>query len=167
MVLMPMFPCKDIDMKHVGLAVLTARASPVSLTVLPNFDLSRAIARVAKEHPDWTAERLERAEADYRIFLATAKQNPKGNRPSKDVDEVWHAHILHTKAYVTDCAAYFGHYFHHEPDERPKTRVHAGDCQGGGDGCTACGSGCSGGGTIRAAADCGDACEGSSCLGHD
>ena len=35
--------------------------------------------------------------------------------PSRAIDEFWHNHILHTKNYVQDCLAIFGHYLHHEP----------------------------------------------------
>jgi hypothetical protein len=43
---------------------------------LPTFDLSRIIDRVRKEHREWPEERIQRAEADYRRFLACGKANP-------------------------------------------------------------------------------------------
>ena len=116
------------------------------VALLPTMDLSRFVARVRRENPDWTEERLAAAEAGYRQFWFEAKSIPN-HRPSRDVDEIWHAHILHTREYIRDSQAYFGYYFHHTPDNGGKAK--AGDCQGGGDGCTACSSGCSGGGTIH------------------
>ena len=35
--------------------------------------------------------------------------------PSAKVDEVWHSHILFTKAYEQDCKRVFGAFFHHKP----------------------------------------------------
>lgn len=36
--------------------------------------------------------------------------------PSKDIDDVWHAHILYTKQYEKDSQALFGKFFHHNPE---------------------------------------------------
>ena len=35
--------------------------------------------------------------------------------PSYEIDEVWHAHILHTKEYMDFCLELFGKYLHHQP----------------------------------------------------
>ncbi len=126
----------------------TAARGAMLASLLPTMDLSKFIARVEREELGWTQERLDAAEAGYRLFWLEAKSTPN-HRPSRDVDKIWHAHILHTREYMQDCQEYFGHYFHHTPDNGGKAKV--GDCQGGGDGCTACSSGCTGGGTLRAA----------------
>ena len=78
------------------------------------------MARVAKENPTWDAKRLAEAESEYRSFLAVAKATPgqDHHNTSVDMDAVWHSHILHTRQYHTDCAQFFGHYFHHAPSER-------------------------------------------------
>ena len=34
---------------------------------------------------------------------------------NKIMDNMWHFHILDTRAYVKDCDAVFGHYLHHYP----------------------------------------------------
>ncbi len=81
----------------------------------PTVDLERVAARVAKEHPDWLDERLERAEGDYRLFLMCVAAKGGPLTPSEDVDTMWHAHILHTQDYMQFCDAYFGHYMHHLP----------------------------------------------------
>lgn len=88
-----------------------------TLAAIPNFDLTHVMSRVAKENPDWTPERLNSAENAYRVFMAQAKATPREehHNPSKDMDEVWHSHILHTRQYVADCSAYFGFFFHHTP----------------------------------------------------
>jgi hypothetical protein len=35
--------------------------------------------------------------------------------PSKEIDYIWHAHILDTKKYHQDCIDIFGTYLHHDP----------------------------------------------------
>ena len=42
---------------------------------------------------------------------------------SKDVDEFWHTHILHTMKYTEDCERVFGTYLHHNPDIGERTPV--------------------------------------------
>lgn len=103
----------------------TARIGPTNTTQgsfhmmgLPAFDLSVVMARVSREHADWSPDRLAQAELDYRAYLAKGKLDGSVKHiPSKDVDEVWHAHILFTKQYHRDCDDYFGFYFHHVPFE--------------------------------------------------
>lgn len=83
---------------------------------LPTFDLSKVVERVKSEHPDWSKDRLDNAAVEYRQFLAISKTSEgHGLIPSKDADEIWHAHIIHTIDYVRDCQAYFGYYLHHVP----------------------------------------------------
>jgi hypothetical protein len=35
--------------------------------------------------------------------------------PAKDIDEMWHQHILHTLKYAQDCERVFGRFVHHSP----------------------------------------------------
>jgi len=97
------------------------------------LDLDVVTKRVSEEHPDWTKERLNTAEQEYRkwLFLCTIKPSGvclgMGATPgSKDVDEVWHAHILFTRKYQADCQRLCGYFVHHEPTletDDPKTGV--------------------------------------------
>ena len=41
--------------------------------------------------------------------------------PSREVDEAWHEFILDTREYSGFCAAAFGEYLHHTPDEAMRT----------------------------------------------
>ena len=64
----------------------------------------------------WTAERADRTEKQYRAFLFLAlRQNGLSLVPSLDIDEMWHAHILDTRKYMSDCARFLGEYLHHYP----------------------------------------------------
>lgn len=51
------------------------------------------------------------------------------NVPSKEVDEVWHTFILHTKLYEEYCKKEFGTFIHHNP-HLPAKKV---NCNGEGD----------------------------------
>lgn len=65
---------------------------------------------------DWSAERVGETELLYRKYLALLLAYP-GERlpPSVVIDTFWHAHILDTRAYVSDCEMLFGEYLHHHP----------------------------------------------------
>lgn len=68
------------------------------------------------EENGWTAETTAEVEGLYRKFLALNLRYP--NRkicPSGPIDEFWHAHILDTQAYATDCMRLFGRMLHHFP----------------------------------------------------
>jgi|GEM_PF-1788690 len=61
-------------------------------------------------------EIADQAIAEYRKFLVLARL---GYGPlemfSRQVDEVWHAHILFTRDYAEFCQMAFGRFFHHQP----------------------------------------------------
>lgn len=64
----------------------------------------------------WDEARVERALYEYRQFLALMLWHPEAFIvPSEDIDEVWHAHVLHTARYEADCEAIFGRFQHHAP----------------------------------------------------
>lgn len=56
------------------------------------------------------------AELEYRRFLTLKRLYPSvALVPSKQVDAIWHAHILDTRAYREDCQQVFGHFVDHFP----------------------------------------------------
>ena len=63
----------------------------------------------------WTAEQCESAEIEYKRYLNLCLKHGKGIVPNKIMDNMWHFHILDTRAYVKDCDKVFGHYLHHYP----------------------------------------------------
>jgi hypothetical protein len=64
----------------------------------------------------WTIADATRCANAYKNFLFLQKKYfSEFLTPSKEIDEFWHNHILHTKNYFQDCQAIFGHYLHHEP----------------------------------------------------
>ncbi len=64
----------------------------------------------------WSADTVAEGEHLYRKYLALKMVYPKKTiSPTQLIDEFWHAHILDTKAYTTDCQKLFGRYLHHYP----------------------------------------------------
>jgi hypothetical protein len=67
----------------------------------------------------WTREYAESVERAYRSYLTVLVRHLEDVEDvvvSKDVDQFWHTHILHTMKYTEDCERVFGTYLHHNPD---------------------------------------------------
>lgn len=68
------------------------------------------------DEAEMTVKEWDIAELEYRRFLTLKVLYPNvGLVPSKVIDKIWHAHILDTRAYRTDCEAVFGHFIDHYP----------------------------------------------------
>jgi len=64
----------------------------------------------------WSAEHVEEVELGYKRFLALLAMHPGQQlAPTRDIDKFWHAHILDTRKYATDCELIFGGFLHHNP----------------------------------------------------
>ncbi|HYP69099.1 MAG TPA: glycine-rich domain-containing protein-like [Thiobacillaceae bacterium] len=58
---------------------------------------------------------IRTAELRYRKFLKLAAKYPDVERsPARDIDEVWHLHMLHPRAYAEDCNRIFGTILDHD-----------------------------------------------------
>jgi hypothetical protein len=74
------------------------------------------LKRKLVEEKGWTSEVCDEVEGLYRKFLALNMRYPDRKIcPSGPIDEFWHAHILDTRAYATDCERLFGSILHHFP----------------------------------------------------
>ncbi|QSL93962.1 hypothetical protein JWV26_06275 [Ectopseudomonas toyotomiensis] len=70
----------------------------------------------ASSEAEMSAEQWEAAELEYRRFLTLKCLYPAvALVPSKQVDAIWHAHILDTRAYREDCHQVFGRFIDHYP----------------------------------------------------
>ncbi len=80
-----------------------------------NFDL--AIEKVLEvKSGEWSLQRAEKAVENYKRYMAITKALGGIQLvPNGDIDEIWHMHILDTRAYMRDCDALFGEYLHHYP----------------------------------------------------
>lgn len=64
----------------------------------------------------WTQQQTTRAIAKYIAFLLLVYLYPNSQLvPTKEIDVVWHNHILDTSKYTKDCQLLFGHFLHHFP----------------------------------------------------
>ncbi|MBD1803886.1 glycine-rich domain-containing protein-like [Microcoleus sp. FACHB-SPT15] len=64
----------------------------------------------------WTYEQTVRAIADYIRFLRLKSLHPTAKLvPTREIDKVWHCHILDTQKYAQDCHLLFGRFIHHFP----------------------------------------------------
>lgn len=65
---------------------------------------------------EMTADEWDRAQLEYQRFLSLKMLYPQAVLvPSKQVDAIWHAHILDTRAYRMDCERLFGRFIDHYP----------------------------------------------------
>jgi hypothetical protein len=62
----------------------------------------------------WSDTKADFEIGKYRDFLKLVSTG-MSVVPTKDVDEVWHNHILDTEEYAKDCQRCFGYFVHHHP----------------------------------------------------
>jgi hypothetical protein len=66
--------------------------------------------------PELSIQEIVAAVGQYRRFLSLKRKYPGVSLvPTDDIDMVWHAHILDTQNYATDCENLFGEFLHHNP----------------------------------------------------
>jgi len=81
-----------------------------------DFEMIALKLHDGSEGPGWSHDRIQWTIGEYRRFLSLSLAFPTESIvPSKDVDVVWHAHILDTQAYARDCEDLFGFFLHHFP----------------------------------------------------
>lgn len=74
-----------------------------------------AAARRSDDVSTWKAHRLERAIQNYTRFLLLVADDPaRPVAPTKDIDAIWHLHMLSPVAYHRDCQALFGEILDHD-----------------------------------------------------
>jgi len=80
-----------------------------------SIDLVRAAMRSEDFRDSLTLAELEEAEERYEKFLLLAKKHPERQlAPTRDIDLMWHLHMLHPRAYAADCYALFGDLLDHD-----------------------------------------------------
>jgi hypothetical protein len=90
--------------------------------LIEEYHIDPAIAQVDLEMIKWKISLqnvrfdVEQAEIEYKRYLCLVKKYPCERLvPNKQMDMIWHEHILSTKAYHADCLTVFGEYLHHYP----------------------------------------------------
>ena len=84
---------------------------------LNNLDLQSVANKLMSSEygHGWTVRQTDTAISRYKIFLSVLFIFPEIELvPTKEIDEVWHAHILvDTSVYIQDCQNLFGYILHH------------------------------------------------------
>ncbi len=77
--------------------------------------LADIVNRMVKVHK-WPLHIADIVSIQYRNYLLLRLLYPNIDLPpSREIDEFWHNHILHTQKYHKDCESIFGYYLHHNP----------------------------------------------------
>jgi hypothetical protein len=92
------------------------REALLELAHMLSLDQVKAKLADPEEGKGCSSQQLEQMEEEYRKFLALHLAFPDADIvPCKLVDEIWHQHILDTKAYRADCQRIFGRFLDHYP----------------------------------------------------
>jgi hypothetical protein len=86
--------------------------------IIANIDLEmvKMKLRDIDEGLGWTIGECDEAEVEYKRYLHLTKKFPDASLvPHSIMDDMWHQHILDTRAYHKDCDLIFGEYLHHYP----------------------------------------------------
>lgn len=88
-----------------------------SLATTKKWNFELAIQKLVESNPEqWNLVRAKKAVLDYQRYMAVTKALGGVQLvPNGDIDEIWHMHILDTRAYMQDCDTLFGEYLHHYP----------------------------------------------------
>ena len=90
-----------------------------NLSFAPIIDkLTRQDTHITNIKNVWSRKKAEYYVQQYKNYLFLLKKYSSQYKhipPSKDIDEIWHHHILDTKKYHEDCTMIFNHYLHHDP----------------------------------------------------
>lgn len=121
------------------------------------LNLNIILDRLLYKH-GWSVERSNHAIEGYRKFLYMTQISEDAVAPTKDIDVVWHEHILHTNKYAIDCQKMFGRFLHHFPTpEKWKLMkedvLNTGSCAGG-----SCEGKCSNDSCDSGTTNCGNSC---------
>lgn len=80
-----------------------------------SIDLIRAWERSENKAEGWTPADAIRAQHRYERFLRLVGMHPHvPHAPTRDIDEMWHIHMLSPKAYHSDCMRLFGEILDHD-----------------------------------------------------
>jgi hypothetical protein len=83
------------------------------------LDLEPIVYKLVHPEPGETDLALSRADQDvalYRCFLKLCVLYPETTIvPTRQIDHVWHTHMLDTAKYRADCDQVFGHFMDHFP----------------------------------------------------
>lgn len=95
----------------------------VDFKYIKSLDLQYLFLRLVNKLK-WDPSEAEEIIRKYKNFLILRCLYPKKTLvPTRDIDVVWHEHILHTKTYMKDCQEIFGKYLHHTPSSGSEKEI--------------------------------------------
>ena len=123
------FSAKTFRVRHLRLAQLgkpTQKDKTMTQQLIISVDLVDK-ARRSEDMPEgWTEEDSKKHIARYEKFLKLIQKYPKQRfAPTKNIDKMWHLHMLSPVAYYKDCQQLFGMILDHDggfgalEEERP------------------------------------------------
>lgn len=78
-------------------------------------DLVKAYQYSEYQEKSWSLKDVEKALERYKKFLILAAKNKNiPLAPTRDIDIMWHLHMLNPKVYHDDCMKLFGEIFDHD-----------------------------------------------------
>src|ERR1700722_4186350 len=99
-----------------------------AIAYIKALDLSHLVKKITHKNyflPRWTEEDALFGIHLYKNFLILLRKYPKKTFvPTREIDEIWHNHILATKQYHQDSQAVFGYYYHHDPTDPDDNEMH-------------------------------------------
>jgi len=93
---------------------------------ISSLDLSQINNYMVKAK-GWKQAQANEAENQYKNFLrikiVATDSFSQELVPSLDIDEFWHAHILHTEKYAADMQNICGKFLHHHPQQESEINI--------------------------------------------
>lgn len=83
---------------------------------------TKAFANKLSRKLHWSPRFAQRAIDEYKKFVYLGNVGTTSVTPSKFIDQVWHEHLLFTKAYRTFCREVLGQDFDHNPELVPQAK---------------------------------------------
>lgn len=92
----------------------SANTSLPEIEIILSVDLLEAASRSDDVPKDWSREQHERSLARYLKWLRLKQLHPHARlAPTRDIDVMWHLHMLAPVAYNRDCRQLFGRTLDH------------------------------------------------------
>jgi hypothetical protein len=105
---------EPISVERISFLINTKRIDPLVASI--DLEMVKMKLQDIKEGLGWTFEQCAEAEVEYKRYLHLTKKFPGASLvPHSLMDDMWHQHILDTRAYHKDSTLIFGEYLHHYP----------------------------------------------------
>ncbi len=105
---------KPITVERISYLINKKGIDPTIASI--DLEMVKMKLRDTDEGLGWTIDQSDEAEVEYKRYLHLTKKFPDTSLvPHSLMDDMWHQHILDTRAYHKDSNIIFGEYLHHYP----------------------------------------------------